>query len=122
MKSASEWKFSAARANVDLARIVAEAAESEALGVIRIQVNNEWAVLSAIENTRKFGLPRPHGYLTNLSRVERVCGHLSIGELENPFSDAPQNAIAVFLCASQNEADALVGKLTDRVVVNVEVF
>jgi hypothetical protein len=126
MKSVSNWKFSAALPNVDLGRIVQEAGESHgktAFGVIRVQLDGEWAVLSVVENTiGKFDIPNPQGYLTNLSKVVRVFGKLHVSEMESPFQFAPAGAVAVFLCATQNEADELVGKLTDRVVVNVEVF
>jgi hypothetical protein len=127
MKPVSDWKFSAALPNVDLGRIITEAGAShgkEAFGVVRIVVDGEFAVLSVVENVRRAGFdgPRPHGYLTNLSKIVRVAGLLHVSELESPLNYAPSGAVAVFLCATQNEADALVGKLTDRVVVNVEVF
>ena len=126
MKPVSSWKFSAARANVDLGRIVEEAGAShgvEAFGVIRLVVGGDYVVLSVVENLRgKFDLRRPNGYLTNLSKVSRVCDRLYITDMEGPFSFTPPGAVAVFVCASQNDADELVGKLVDRVVVNVEVF
>jgi hypothetical protein len=127
MKPVSDWKFSAALPNVDLGRIITEAGASHgkvAFGVVRIVVDGEFAVLSVVENVRRAGFdgPRPHGYLTNLSKLSRVGTHLHIDDLESPLHYAPAGAVAVFLCATQNEADELVGKLTDRVVVNVEVF
>lgn len=141
MKSASSWKFSAPLTKVDLPRICDEAAEDTndvyPIGVIKVvvDVGNGQSIafvladsdVAAHAHTFR-GVRVPDAILSNEVRLQRAPG----GILSGPHIPAasPEGAAAIleggrivsFKCANEHEADQLVGKLVDRVVVHVEVF
>lgn len=128
MKNVSQWTFSAPLTAVDLPRIVDEAGMTRARGVIRVEVDGEFIILAVVEALRlaHAKLPPPAGYLTYVSSMERdyeldpeFTGTTAVSGLED---ESVPGSMAVFFPRNRNEADELVGKILDRVTVNVEVF
>lgn len=123
MKSITSWKFSAPAEQVDLPRIMDEAqaaAAGSAKGAVRVTLPTGVLLLVCRDLTvGKFDLRHPDGYLTHLSKLTRFG---TVTELEGAYTFAPPGAVAVYRCATANEADELLGKIVNRVEVSVEVF
>lgn len=133
MKNVSNWTFSAPLTKVDLPRIVEEASRvrGSTIGVVRVEVDGEFIVLATVAAVcQAVEAPSPTGYLSNTAHMSRdyaldeeFTGTTAVNELEIAESwEVPLSAVAVFFPRDRNAADELVGKLCDRVVVNVEVF
>lgn len=124
MKNVSEWKFSAAAADVDLPRIMREAETSckgKARGIVRVTMADGGTIVLVNNELRRgrFDLQRPDGYLTTTTTVSRT-GVVMGSESPNTF--APVGAVGIYRFLSAQAADTFVGKLLDRVEVKVEVF
>jgi hypothetical protein len=141
MKSVSAWKFSAPLSKVDLPRICDEAAEDSndgyPIGVIKVTVDlgGGKSIVTVLADSDVVAeavmfrdLPPPDSLLTEESRFRRVEGgvvsgpHLPTRSPEGLEGLLTGGRICVFKVATPHDADALIAKLVDRVVVNVEVF
>jgi len=135
MKPVSSWQFSAPLEKVDLPRIADEAAAALGTqGAIKVVVetggNKSVMVLASSELAVRAWADRgtrlPEGFLARESTLIRASEGLALVDFVKPLEASVEcmtaNGVAIFPCANEASADALIVKLVDRVVVRVEAF
>ncbi len=139
MKHESSWSFSAPLVKVDIPRIIDEAADNDdTIGVVKVHISSPKGESTfvvadldlAAAATMHRGVRTSDAFICNDTCLARGAdGEGYVENLISPYSDEARDCIrsgrsglVLFAIRDGEDVNALIGKLVDKVTVNVEAY